>query len=95
LPTSERLEVCARDEVEYQVEHHPPEAHPRRGGREAAQAGRALRAAPDICWETLGFLQAAYDERSPRLVYLKVEPAFDFLHDDERYRDLVRKIGLP
>jgi tetratricopeptide (TPR) repeat protein len=45
--------------------------------------------------ETLGFLEAAYDERSPRLVYLKVEPKFDFLHSDERYRALVRKIGLP
>ena len=43
----------------------------------------------------MGFLEAAYEERSPRLVYLKVEPVFDFLHSDERYRALVRKVGLP
>jgi TolB-like protein/cytochrome c-type biogenesis protein CcmH/NrfG len=45
--------------------------------------------------ETLRFLEAAYAERSPRLVYLKVEPDFDFLHADDRYRALVRKVGLP
>jgi hypothetical protein len=28
-------------------------------------------------------------------VFLQKEPAFDFLHSDERYRALVRKIGLP
>ena len=45
--------------------------------------------------ETLGFLEAAYAERSPRLVYLKVAPELDFLHEDRRYWALARKIGLP
>jgi TolB-like protein len=45
--------------------------------------------------QTLGFLDGAYREHSARLVYLQAEPEFDFLHDDERYRALVRRIGLP
>lgn len=45
--------------------------------------------------ETLRALEDAYRERSPWLVFLQKEPAFDFLHSDERYRALVKKIGLP
>jgi Tfp pilus assembly protein PilF len=45
--------------------------------------------------ETLRLLQEAYNERSPWLVFLQNEPAFDFLHSDERYRAIVKKIGLP
>lgn len=45
--------------------------------------------------EALAFLEDAYREHSARLVYLQAEPDFDFLHDDGRYRALVRKIGLP
>jgi TolB-like protein/DNA-binding winged helix-turn-helix (wHTH) protein len=44
--------------------------------------------------ETLRFLQAAYRERSPWMPFIQKEPAFDFLHSDGRYRDLVRKIDL-
>ena len=45
--------------------------------------------------EALGFLEGAYREHSARLVYLQVEPDFDFLHADERYRAIVRRVGLP
>ncbi len=45
--------------------------------------------------ETLKFLEAAYQERSPWIVFLQNEPVFDFLHSDPRYRALVNKIGLP
>jgi TolB-like protein/DNA-binding winged helix-turn-helix (wHTH) protein/Tfp pilus assembly protein PilF len=45
--------------------------------------------------ETLKFLEAAYQERSPWIVFLQNEPVFDFLHSDARYRALVKKIGLP
>ena len=45
--------------------------------------------------ETISFLEDAYREHSARLIFLQVEPVFDFLHSDERYRALVRKIGLP
>jgi hypothetical protein len=45
--------------------------------------------------QTLKFLEIAYRERSPWIVFLQKEPVFDFLHSDERYRVLVKKIGLP
>jgi TolB-like protein len=45
--------------------------------------------------EVIHYLQLAYQEHSPRLVHLQYEPDFDFLHSDERYREIVRKVGLP
>ncbi|HEX4424685.1 MAG TPA: winged helix-turn-helix domain-containing protein [Terriglobales bacterium] len=45
--------------------------------------------------QTLKFLEIAYRERSPWIVFLQKEPVFDFLHSDERYRAIVKKIGLP
>lgn len=44
--------------------------------------------------ETLGFLEDAYHEHSARIIFLQVEPVFDFLHSDERYRALVKEMGL-
>jgi hypothetical protein len=44
--------------------------------------------------ETLQQLKDAYREHATDLVFLQGEPVFDFLHSDERYRALVRKIGL-
>jgi hypothetical protein len=43
---------------------------------------------------TLHFLEEAYKEHSPRLVYLQSYPAYDFLHSDQRYQAIVRKVGL-
>jgi TolB-like protein/DNA-binding winged helix-turn-helix (wHTH) protein len=45
--------------------------------------------------ETLRYLEGAYREHSTELVFLQKQPLFDFLHSDERYRALVKKIGLP
>lgn len=45
--------------------------------------------------ETMRNLQLAYKEHSPRLIHLQYEPDFDFLHSDERYREIVREVGLP
>jgi TolB-like protein/DNA-binding winged helix-turn-helix (wHTH) protein len=45
--------------------------------------------------ETLHYLEDAYREHSVRLVFLQNDPSFDFLHSDQRYRVLVRKVGLP
>jgi len=45
--------------------------------------------------ETLKYLEKAYTEHSSKLVFLQNNPIFDFLHSDERYRALVRKMGLP
>jgi tetratricopeptide (TPR) repeat protein len=45
--------------------------------------------------EAIRYLQRAYEEHSPRLIHLQYEPDFDFLHSDDRYRAIVKKIGLP
>jgi tetratricopeptide (TPR) repeat protein len=45
--------------------------------------------------ETLESLERAYHEHDPMLVWLQNEPTFDFVHSDERYRALVKRIGLP
>ena len=45
--------------------------------------------------DTLRCLEDAVQERSPWLVFLQKEPAFDFLHAEPRYRSLVNRIGLP
>jgi len=45
--------------------------------------------------ETLSQLEAAVTERTPFLVFLETEPDFDFVHDDARYRAIVKRIGLP
>jgi TolB-like protein/DNA-binding winged helix-turn-helix (wHTH) protein/Tfp pilus assembly protein PilF len=40
-------------------------------------------------------LERAYAERSPSLSILQVHPAFQSLQADLRFRDLVRRVGLP
>jgi TolB-like protein/DNA-binding winged helix-turn-helix (wHTH) protein/Flp pilus assembly protein TadD len=45
--------------------------------------------------QTLRYLEAASRERNPWLVFLQREPVYDFLHSEERYRAIVRGIGLP
>jgi len=44
---------------------------------------------------TLKYLDDALREHSAWLVFIQNEPLFDFLHSDERYRAIVRKMGLP
>jgi tetratricopeptide (TPR) repeat protein len=44
---------------------------------------------------TLKYLELAYRERAPWMPFLQREPIFDFLHSDDRYRLLIKKIGLP
>ena len=43
----------------------------------------------------LAWLERAGEERSPRLVFLSVEPAFDGLRGDLRFAALRKKLGLP
>ncbi len=45
--------------------------------------------------DTLAALDDAYNQRSPWIIFVQKEPVFDFLHSDERYRALVKKMGLP
>lgn len=45
--------------------------------------------------KTFEYLEKAYRERAPYLVYLAVDPHFDPFRTDPRFRDLVHRIGLP
>ena len=46
--------------------------------------------------QTLAQLEEAYRQHSPGLVDgIQDDPAYDFLHSDERYKALIKKIGLP
>jgi TolB-like protein/DNA-binding winged helix-turn-helix (wHTH) protein/Flp pilus assembly protein TadD len=44
--------------------------------------------------QTFTWLEKAYQDRASLLIWLKVEPQFDSLHDDPRFKDLLRRIGL-
>jgi len=47
-------------------------------------------------WEqTLALLEQGYEEHSPMLLDIQFDPAYDFLHSDERYRSIIKKVGLP
>ncbi len=45
--------------------------------------------------ETRASLEEGYRQRSPLLLWIQNDPAYDFLHGDERYRSIIRRIGLP
>jgi len=41
------------------------------------------------------WLEKAFQERSSWLIEVRVDPVWDNLHSDQRYADLLRRIGLP
>jgi tetratricopeptide (TPR) repeat protein len=45
--------------------------------------------------QALDRLQNAFDDRSADLVFLKVDPAFDPLHNDARFTDILRRMNFP
>ncbi len=45
--------------------------------------------------QTLAWLRKAVEERSPRALFLKVEPRLSDLRSDPGFQDLVRHVGLP
>jgi tetratricopeptide (TPR) repeat protein len=45
--------------------------------------------------QAFALLEKAYDERDNMVVLLKVEPMFDSLRSDERFTDLLRRVGFP
>ena len=40
------------------------------------------------------WLEKAYEEKAPFVCYLKVDPRFDKIRDDERFTDLKKRVGL-
>ena len=45
--------------------------------------------------ETLTWLEKGFQERDSRIVALKVEPAFESLRSDTRFRGLIKRVGFP
>ncbi|MEP6637094.1 MAG: winged helix-turn-helix domain-containing protein [Acidobacteriota bacterium] len=45
--------------------------------------------------ETLAWLERAFKDRDARLLTLKVDPTWNDLRDDSRFKDLMRRVGLP
>jgi TolB-like protein/cytochrome c-type biogenesis protein CcmH/NrfG len=45
--------------------------------------------------KALDWLEKAFEERNDRLIYLGVDPISDPLRSEARFRDLVRRVGLP
>jgi TolB-like protein len=43
----------------------------------------------------LEWLEKGFQERDDLMINLKVEPVFDALRDDQRFQDLVRRVGIP
>jgi TolB-like protein/DNA-binding winged helix-turn-helix (wHTH) protein/Tfp pilus assembly protein PilF len=41
------------------------------------------------------WLEKSFAEHEYRMIWLKVNPQLDILHSDPRFRDLVRRVGLP
>jgi tetratricopeptide (TPR) repeat protein len=44
--------------------------------------------------QTFKWLQTAFDDRAVWMSYLGVDPLFDRFHSDQRYHDMLRRVGL-
>lgn len=45
--------------------------------------------------EALLWLEKSYEERSPWIAWLGVNPSYDWLREDSQFRDLLTRAGLP
>ena len=45
--------------------------------------------------EALAWLEKSYQQRDPKMTFLKVEPKWNNLRDDPRFQELLRKVGYP
>jgi hypothetical protein len=45
--------------------------------------------------QTYRWLEIAYRDRAVWMSYLAVDPLFDSIRSEERFRDLLRRVGLP
>ncbi|MGA7158642.1 MAG: hypothetical protein WBY53_17480 [Acidobacteriaceae bacterium] len=50
---------------------------------------------PELLVTRLALLDEGYRQRSTNVLRVDRDPAFDFLHGDARYRELVREVGEP
>ena len=44
--------------------------------------------------EMFAWLEKAYQARPADMLWLSVDPIFEFVHDDPRFKDLVKRIGV-
>ncbi len=45
--------------------------------------------------KTIEYLNKAYDERDRRMMNLKADKTWDFVRDDPRFKELVKRVGIP
>ncbi len=45
--------------------------------------------------QALTWLEQAHREHDPNMPYISADPLFDFLREDERFKDILRKMDLP
>ena len=45
--------------------------------------------------KTIEYLNKAHDERERGLIELKVIKTWDFVRDDPRFKELVKRVGIP
>ena len=45
--------------------------------------------------KTLEYLNKAFEERDPWLVFVKVDRLWDFLRDDPRFKEFMKRVGIP
>ena len=64
------------------------------GGQVSAYGVASLYARLKKNEEVFKWLEKAYTQRDPYLVYLKIDPPFDSLRSDQRIMDLMRRISL-
>src|SRR5207244_1966931 len=44
--------------------------------------------------EAFSWLERGFEQRDPKLVFLKVEPKWNNLRDDPRFQELLRRVGF-
>jgi tetratricopeptide (TPR) repeat protein len=45
--------------------------------------------------ETLSWLEKAYQDRDPDLIFLRIDPDWDLLRGNPRFAALIRRVGIP
>ena len=45
--------------------------------------------------KTLEYLNKAYEQREPQMAEIKIDIPFIFMRDDPRFKELVKKVGIP